>query len=74
VSTQSEAMLENNLISKLKDMGYEKVDVHDEKSLKENLKLQLEKFNNTTLTDKEFNKILIHLDSGNVFTKAEKLQ
>jgi type I restriction enzyme R subunit len=74
MGTQSEAMLENNLMSKLKEMGYEEINIHNENALKENLKLQLEKFNNTTLTDKEFNKILIHLESGNVFTKAEKLR
>lgn len=72
--TQSEATLENSLIKRLIDNGYEKVIIKDESELKKNFKSQLEKFNNISLSDDDFNKILIHLENGSVYEKAKKLR
>ncbi len=75
MSKQSEAILEENLIKQLSTtLGYEKVLIKDEEELKANLKRQLEKHNRTTISDSEFNKILNHLNKGNVFEKAKILR
>lgn len=75
MSKQSEAILEENLVKQLSEtLGYEKVLIKDEESLKTNLKKQLEKHNKTTISDSEFNKILNHLNKGNVFEKAKILR
>lgn len=74
MTTQSEQTLENNLITQLKGMEYEFVKIADEAGLLANLKNQLEKHNNTKLTNKEFEKVLIHLGKGNVFEKAKTLR
>jgi type I restriction enzyme, R subunit len=67
--TQSEAALEKCLIDKLEDGGYERVKISDEQGLKQNLKSQIEKFNKIELTEDEFNKIFLHLESGTVDLK-----
>jgi len=72
--TQSEQTLENNLISQLKSLGYSYVQITDEKALTANLKTQLEKHNNITLTDNEFEQVLNHLNKGNVFERAKILR
>jgi type I restriction enzyme R subunit len=74
MSTQSEAILEENLIKQLIDLKYEKVSIKDDKQLEKNLKSQLEKHNKTTISDNEFKKILNHLNGGSVFEKAKKLR
>ncbi len=75
MSKQSEAILEENLVKQLSEtLGYEKVLIKDEEDLKANLKRQLEKHNKTTISDSEFNKILNHLNKGNVFEKAKILR
>lgn len=74
MAAQSEAILENNLIKQLTGLGYEFVQVHDGEVLLSNLKSQLEEFNRTTFTTKEFNSILNHLAKGNVFEKAKALR
>lgn len=74
MSRQSEAVLEDNLVKQLASGGYEKVTINDEKSLLANLKTQLEKHNKTTLSDTEFDRILNHLNKGNVFEKAKILR
>ena len=71
---QSEAILEKNLIQQLVDLGYTPVKVMDGNSLVSNLKKQLETFNNSTYTDKDFDNILNHLAKGNVFQKAKTLR
>ena len=71
---QSEALLENNLLKQLCGLGYEPVQVRDSHSLLENLQKQLESFNKTTFTAKEFDAILNHLAKGNVFEKAKTLR
>lgn len=74
MSTQSEAILEANLITQLVGLGYEKVSVTNEEELLANLKKQLERHNKTTLDDIEFARILNHLNKGNVFEKAKILR
>lgn len=74
MSTQSEAILEKNLLKQLVSLGYEKVLIRDEAELLANLKAQLERHNKTTLDDMEFTRILNHLNKGNVFEKAKILR
>ncbi len=74
MSHQSEALLENNLIKQLIGLGYASVQIHDGEALVANLKRQLELFNETTFTNKEFEAILNHLAKGNVFEKAKTLR
>ena len=71
---QSEALLENNLIKQLHGLGYASVILTDGEALVSNLKSQLELFNETTFTAKEFDAILNHLAKGNVFEKAKTLR
>ena len=71
---QSEAILEKNLIQQLVELGYTSVKVMDGNSLVSNLKKQLEIFNNSSYTDKDFDNILNHLAKGNVFQKAKTLR
>lgn len=74
MSHQSEAQLENNLIKQLRDLGYATVQILDGNVLVSNLKTQLEVFNQTTFTSKEFDAVLNHLAKGNVFEKAKTLR
>jgi type I restriction enzyme R subunit len=74
MSHQSEAQLENNLIKQLRDLGYASVQILDGNVLVSNLKTQLEVFNQTTFTSKEFDAVLNHLAKGNVFEKAKTLR
>ena len=72
--TQPEQVLEDNLVKQLVGLGYGKVLIRDDKDLLKNLKSQLEKHNNTTLSDKEFDKVLNHLNKGNVYERARVLR
>jgi type I restriction enzyme R subunit len=74
MSHQSEAQLENNLIKQLCGLAYSLVQIQDSNALVSNLKSQLELFNQTTFTSKEFDAILNHLSKGNVFEKAKTLR
>ena len=49
MSTQSEAVLEENLIKRLSNNGYERVKIRNEDELISNFKIQLEKLNNLKL-------------------------
>ncbi len=71
---QSEAKLESNLIQQLVGLGYTSVTIADGSALVANLQRQLEAFNETTFTAKEFDAILNHLAKGNVFEKAKMLR
>ncbi|MDQ6961919.1 MAG: type I restriction endonuclease subunit R [Mariprofundaceae bacterium] len=71
---QSEQLLENALIAQLGTLGYAFVAIPNEVALKANLKSQLEKHHKTTFSDAEFQKILHHLDKGNVFARAKTLR
>ena len=74
MATQSEAVLEKCLIGKLVDGGYERVKITDECDLKQNLKSQIEQFNKIELTEEEFSRIILYLESGTIFDKAKKLR
>lgn len=74
MSHQSEAILENNLIKQLLEMGYASAKISDGTALVANLKSQLETFNNASYSVKEFDGILNHLAKGNVFQKAKTLR
>jgi type I restriction enzyme R subunit len=74
MTTQSEAKLEQELINQLAGLGYQNIPINDEQSLLSNLKTQLEKFNNTSFSDKEFAAIQNHLAKGNVFQKSKTLR
>ena len=77
-STQSEQELENNLVAQLggkEGLGYKPVTVTDEASMLANLKRQLEIFNDVSLTEGEFTKVLHHLNKqSGVFKKARTLR
>ncbi|MDX4945472.1 type I restriction endonuclease subunit R [Providencia manganoxydans] len=77
--TQSEFELEQDLIQRLTtDLHYDWVDVHDEASMKANLRVQIEvhnKLQHASLTDGEFERIYLHLTAGNtVFERAKVLR
>lgn len=71
---ESEQSLENNLIKNLEFLGYKKVEIKNEVELLENLKKQLEIHNNVELSEREFEKVLNHLNKGNVFDRAKILR
>ncbi|MHA6249650.1 type I restriction endonuclease subunit R [Pontibacter sp. CAU 1760] len=74
MGTQPEQVLEDNLIKQLQGLGYTYVSIKDEQALLANLKTQLEKHNQVTLTQKEFERVLNHLNKGNVFDRAKVLR
>jgi type I restriction enzyme, R subunit len=74
MSTQSEQTLENNLIKQLQNQEYDFVKIADESDLLKNLKTQLEIHNGVTLSSAEFDKVLNHLNKGNVFERAKILR
>ena len=75
LAIQAEQVLEDNLVSQLKKLGYQVAQIADEQSLLANLKAQLEKLNRLKepLTDNEFKQILNALSKGSVFEKAKTL-
>ena len=74
ISTQSEAVLEKELIEQLVGNGYEFVNIKNEDDLITNFKQQLEKLNKCYLKDEEFRQVLLYLDQGTIFDKAKKLR
>lgn len=74
MSTQSEAILENKLLEQLSSQGYERIYIKDESELQNNFRKQLEKHNKIELSDREFEKVLIHLNGGSIFEKSKKLR
>ena len=74
MTTESEPALENKLIAQLQPLGFDYVQVKDEKDLIANLKNQLEIHNKTELSDKEFKQVLNKLARGNIFEKAKILR
>lgn len=74
MTKQSEAQLEHHLIQQLVGLGYQKVVIPDGDALLVNLKSQLEVFNATVFSTKEFDTIVNHLAKGNVFEKAKTLR
>ena len=74
MNIQPEQVLEDNLITQLSKIGYEKIKIKNESELLSNLKSQLEKHNKTKFSKEEFNKILNHLNKGNIFERAKILR
>ena len=72
---QSEYELEKALMSQLKDMEYSPVVIDDEAAMLANLKSQLEIHNKgIKLTSTEFDRVLIHLNTGTTFDRAKILR
>ena len=74
---QSEGDLENELIAQLQRQGYEYLPIHNEKELIANLRKQLEKLNDITFTDSEwqrFFKAEIAKESNGIKEKAFTIQ
>ena len=71
---QSESQLEKEFIQQLEGLGFEYVEIKDEGELVANLKKQLEKFNGTEFSEREFERILNHLQKGSRFEKAKILR
>lgn len=74
MTSQPEQLLENNLVSQLVQLGYEKVIIKDETDLLGNLKSQLEKHNNIALSDNDFKQILNYINKGTIFQRAKILR
>lgn len=75
MSYQSEAELESNLVKQLVNQGFNKVKIRDEEELKDNFRNELYehnkvKLNNEPFTDKEFERILRHVEGKTVFKSA----
>jgi type I restriction enzyme R subunit len=74
-SLQSEYALEAALIAQLVGMEYTKVVIDDEAAMLANLKRQLEIHNkDIKLTPSEFERVLIHLNTGSTFDRAKILR
>lgn len=74
MSREPEQILEDNLVKQLVALGYSFVPIKAENDLVSNLKIQLEQFNGLKLSDREFAKVLNHLNKGNVFERAKLLR
>ena len=74
MNKQSEQALEDSLVKRLIGLGHNFVKIGNEADLASNLKTQLEKHNNQNLTNKEFSKVLNHLNKGSVFERAKTLR
>lgn len=76
---QSEAQLEENLINQLVNQGFHRVIISNEEQLKANFRNELfehnkSKLNNEPFTDKEFERILRHVEGKSVFQSAMVLR
>ena len=73
---QSEAQLEQSFINQLVTQGYEYVKVKDEAGLLKNLRKQLEKLNDVTLSDTEWERLMpmISNEQMTIQDKTEMLQ
>jgi len=75
---QTEAELEEELLGRLHSNGYERIIIKDEDALKGNLRRQIDIHNKgkliTPLTDSEFDRVLHHLNKGNIFDRAHTLR
>lgn len=74
---QSEAKLEDEFIKTLCEQGYEYLPIHEEKDLVDNLRVQLQKLNNYTFTDEEWNRFFnenIANKNDDIVAKTTKIQ
>lgn len=74
MAKQSEQILEEQLIAQLQKLGYGYITLNNEAALLGNLKNQLEKHNNISLSTSEFDKVLNLLNKGSVFEKSKTLR
>ncbi len=74
MSKQSEKILEEKLVAQLQKLGYQYILLRNEAALLSNLKSQLEKHNQISLSDTEFDKVLNLLNKGSVFEKSKTLR
>lgn len=74
---QTEAQLERDLIKALTEQGYEYLNIHTEQDLVENLRVQLQRLNDYTFTDSEwerfFNDVIANPNEG-IEAKTAKIQ
>lgn len=76
-SYQSEAQLEEKMIENLVSQGYERLKVKTNKELYQNLKIQIERLNNVSFSNKEWSRFLNeYLDAPNdgMIEKTRKVQ
>ena len=76
---QSEAQLEKQLVEQLLKQGYGQVVINDEDELKKNFREQLYLYNEKKLggvqfTEKEFERILRHLEGQSIYESAKRLR
>lgn len=70
-----ENQIEQELISKLKDLKYTyRPDIHDRATLEKNFREHFEKLNAVQLTDSEFVRLLESIITPDVFTAAKRLR
>jgi type I restriction enzyme R subunit len=74
MSTQPEALLEAELVTQLRGMGYGVVAIQDEAGLLANLQTQLEAFNGTTFTQRDMTRLLNHLQKGTLYDRSKILR
>lgn len=71
---QSERELEESLLKQLEWDGYQRVSISNEEDLYRNLKIQLEKHNKRTYSQKEFDRLLSKISGKGVFESAKTLR
>lgn len=79
MSYQSEAALENEVMDRLVDLGYERVNILNDDQLKENFRRilnerHIDKLNNEPLTDREFERLMTQINGKSVFDSAKILR
>lgn len=74
MSTQPEALLEAELVTQLRGMGYRHVVIQDDETLLANLQSQLEAFNGTAFTQRDMTRILNHLQKGTLYDRNKILR
>lgn len=79
MSYQSEAALENEVMDRLVDLGYERVNILNDEQLKENFRKilnerHIDKLNNKPLTDREFERLMTQINGKSVFESAQILR
>lgn len=74
MTREPEQILEDNLVQQLIGLGFSFVEIDDEDTLIHNLKVQLEKHNKIKLSERDFQRVLNHLNKGNVFERAKTLR
>ncbi len=73
--TSSERQLEEELISKLKELKYSyREDIRDRATLEENFREKFQQLNRVKLTDEEFQRLLEEIVTPDVFTAAQTLR